>query len=268
MFKIIIFIISCFFSLHSSATQKKTPRLSIITSLYNGDEHIEGFLKDVTSQTMYSECEFIIINANSPGNEEKMIKIYQKKYPNIIYKKLDKDPGIYAVWNMAIKMASSPFITNANLDDRSCTDSYEKHVQLLEKNPDVDLVYTDYLVTHTPNETMETNTHKWVAKVPEYSPDKMNKCLPGPRPVYRKSLLEKYGYFDDSYLILGDWELWARAASKGATYKKMEGIYTLYYLNPNGLSTTKEKEMLKNKEKRKVMLTYQHNWWKDQKKKD
>jgi cellulose synthase/poly-beta-1,6-N-acetylglucosamine synthase-like glycosyltransferase len=96
------------------------PKISIITSVYDGDDHIEGFLEDITRQTIFKEkCELILINANSPGNEEEVINQYLKKFPdNIVYKRLDKDPGIYGVWNMGIELSTGEFLTNANLDDR------------------------------------------------------------------------------------------------------------------------------------------------------
>src|SRR3990167_11330890 len=94
------------------------PPISIITSVYNGGQFINGFMEDITQQTIFDQCELIMINANSPGNEEAVIKKYMQKYPNIIYKKLDKDPGLYAVWTLAIQMAQGEYITNANLDDR------------------------------------------------------------------------------------------------------------------------------------------------------
>ena len=64
------------------------PKISIITSVYNGDQFIEGFLADITQQTIFDQCELILINANSPGNEEPVIKKYMDQYPNIIYQRL------------------------------------------------------------------------------------------------------------------------------------------------------------------------------------
>ena len=52
--------------------------------MYDGDEFIEPFLEDITSQTIFDNCELILINANSPGNEEKIIN-----KPKYIYCKLD-----------------------------------------------------------------------------------------------------------------------------------------------------------------------------------
>ena len=96
------------------------PKISILTSVYNGDEYIEQFLEDVTRQTIFEDkCELIMINANSPGNEEEIILKYKEKFPdNIKYTKLEEDPGIYGVWNLAVEMSTGEYLTNANLDDR------------------------------------------------------------------------------------------------------------------------------------------------------
>ena len=45
------------------------PKISIITSVYDGDDYIESFLEDITRQTIFKDkCELIMVNANSPGN--------------------------------------------------------------------------------------------------------------------------------------------------------------------------------------------------------
>lgn len=43
------------------------PKISILTSVYNGDEFIRPFLEDITRQTIFEEkCELVLVNANSP----------------------------------------------------------------------------------------------------------------------------------------------------------------------------------------------------------
>ena len=96
------FFIICSFAF---ANDNTSPEVSIITSIWNGDEFIEGFLADITKQTVFSKCELILINASSPGNEEPIIKNYMTLYPNIIYERLPQDPGLYAVWNLSLKKA-------------------------------------------------------------------------------------------------------------------------------------------------------------------
>ncbi len=226
----------CFAELALQAKAK--PRVSIITSVYNGDGFIEGFLKDITQQTIFKECELIMINANSPGHEEKIIKDYMAKYPNIIYVRLPQDPGVYGVWNRAIKMTSSDFIANANLDDRSHPKALEVQVEELETYPDIDLVYAGYLSTPVPNDTYIGNHASGHVDPPEFSVENnIRYCLPGPRPVWRKSLHDRYGFFDESFFSGGDYEMWVRAVNLGSKFKKVPGYYTLYYQNPKGLST-------------------------------
>lgn len=239
-----------------------TPRLSIITSVWKGDEFIEGFLKDITEQTIFPECELIIINANSPGNEEAVITRYQKEYPNIRYVKLAYDPGVYGVWNRAIKMARSEYLTNANIDDRSCKDSYAAHLAALEADPNVDLVYAGYYITSFPNETFENNRHYILCNPAEFSLKNMVGCLPGPRPVWRKSFHDRFGFFDESFISVGDYAMWLRGAQGGAKFKKIPGVYSLYYENPKGLSTEvgspREKQRLL--EENLIFMRFGHIW--------
>lgn len=248
------------FNLNANESLNIKPKLSIITSLYNGDDFIEGFFKDITSQTIFSECELIIINANSPGNEEPIIKQYQEKYPNIFYIRLDEDPGLYACWNLAIKMASSDFITNANLDDRSRENSYEVHLNALKCNPQIDLVYSDYFVLEKPIYSFYDSSIRYVAEKPEFSLKDMRTCPPGPRPVWRKSLHKRFGYFDESITSSGDWEMWLRAVSLGAVYQKIPGVYTAYYLNPIGLSTDKKRMDQIKLETKTITQQYGYLW--------
>lgn len=238
------------------------PKASIITSIYNGDKFIKGFMEDIVRQTIFSECELILINANSPGNEELVLTEYLKKYPNIIYVKLDKDPGLYGVWNYGIKMAESDLIANANLDDRHSPDCLENQVKALEEDVTIDLVYSDRRLTYNPNETFENSKYRYNAIIPDFSPSKMNLCLAGPQPMWRKSMHEKYGYFDESYTSSGDHEMWNRAAAGGSIFKKIDGVSGVIYINPEGISTDSDLEKTRKRQEEDMLIhkIYGHLW--------
>ncbi len=233
------------------------PEVSIITSIYNGDEFIEGFLADITKQTVFSsKCELILINANSPGNEEPIIKKYMALYPNIIYEKLNLDPGLYAVWNHAIKKARGTYIMNGNLDDRSRYDAIEAQLKVFQENPGIDLTYSSHYVTEIANETFDNCHWRWYSEPKEFSSYNMRKCLPGPRPMWKKSLHERFGYFDESYKMVGDWEMWLRATSQGAQFKKIPEYFTLFYQNPKGLSTDDARAHERGEEGARIYSVY------------
>lgn len=242
----------------TSATFK--PRVSLITSMYKGDEHIREFLEDVVHIKNFNECELVLINANSPGNEEVVIKEYLQKYPNIVYEKLTYDPGIYGTWNYAIKKARGEFITNSNLDDRRNPDFLIEEIKMLDANPDVDLAYADYLWTNIAHETYTKRTNNIVSQGAEFSPPQIYKCLPGPHPLWRKSMHEKYGYFREDFKIVGDHEFWNRAVAKGSKFKKVPGISGVYYENPESLSNNPQKKAQKDSEHVFLRGAYQYLW--------
>jgi len=225
--------------------------------MYKGEKYIEGFMRDMVRQTVFDQCELIIINANSPENEEPVVRRYMKKYPNIIYRRLDHDPGIYGTWNRAIQMAKGEFITNANVDDRLSPRCYEVHMKALDEHPDVDLVYSDFYVTKKPNETFEHNSAYRVSKRDEFSPKNMWDCLPGCNPMWRKNLHKTCGLFDTSYKIAGDWEMWCRFVKNGVLFLKINDVYALFYSNPSGLSAMSPKHWA---ERRRITKMYGHLW--------
>ena len=238
------------------------PKISLITSVYNAADYIEGLMEDITNQTIFEDkCEWVILNANPPGEdkEEEVIKRYIEKYPdNIIYERLDEDPGIYATWNLAIEKSSGEFITNVNCDDRKALNSIEVHASELFSTPDVDLVYADLWITDQPNETFDNNSSKERRyNFPHFTFENLKMVnMPHNNPMWRRSYHDKYGQFDSKYRSAGDWELWLRGASQGAQFKKIERILGLYYFNPSGISTNPDNFEWKREEEKEVFEKY------------
>lgn len=237
------------------------PKISFITSVYKGEEFIEGFMEDITKQTIFKDkCELVLVNCNSPENEEETILKYQRLYPdNIKYIKLDNDPGIYGAWNLAIKESTGEFISNANLDDRKAPDFAEKLAKLLVMKPEIDCVYTDNLLTQTAHENFLTNSSNGqVYPVEEFSLEAMLRGNPPHcMPMWRKLLHEKNGLFNETYKSAGDWEFWLRCAFNNSVYFKFNQNLGLYYFNPNGISTSKENLPWKKQEEFEVFKKYQ-----------
>tara|TARA_R100000030_G_scaffold24539_1_gene17782 strand:+ start:1980 stop:3941 length:1962 start_codon:yes stop_codon:yes gene_type:complete len=254
--------VNAFFEEEEDVVLEDIPKISLITSVFKAEEYIEQLMKDVTRQTIFeSHCEWIILNANKEGDdcEEKIILEYQEKYPNnIIYKRLEEDPGIYDTWNMGIKMATGDFITNVNCDDRRPPWAYEKQAKLLVSNPDIDLVYNDSYITHEPNilwENIDPSTQRY--NFEQFSKEAMLRGnLPHNNPMWRKSVHEKHGYFNGKYKSAGDWDFWLRCSFGGCSFKKCSDILGIYYFNPTGMSTNKEHDSWKKEEEREVFQRY------------
>ena len=234
----------------------EVPKISIITSVYKAEKYIKEFLEDITKQTVFDNCELILINANSPQNEEEIIKDYLEKHDNIVYKKLDKDPGVYGVWNLGIEMSTGEFITNANVDDRRSSKQLEILSRELVNDKSIDLVYSQCFITEKANETFDDNSSQnRIYSITHFSRENMIKCLPGCMPLWRRSI-HSAGQFNDNYKHAGDWEMWLRAVRNGSNFKKVNGTHGLYYVNPDGLSTSEKMHSTRFEEEKETFFEH------------
>jgi hypothetical protein len=249
----------------SSPSTYTKPRVSIITSIFDPkDMFIEQFLIDITRQTIFNECELLLIEVPASPNTRSIIEPYLAAYPNIRYIKLDSDPGLYGVWNLGAQLAQADFLTNANIDDRRNPYCLEMHAKALEENPHIGLVYSDFYCTRFPNTTFEHPQACTLANIQEFSPKTMYMCLAGPMPMWRKMLHEECGYFRNDLSSSADWEFWCRMASMGIIFKKIPGISGVYYINPQGASTdqTRKKTLERDAANNKIAQMYLSMWQK------
>lgn len=244
---------------YSFLSAKNIPTISIITSIYKADSFIKHFLENIVQQTIFDKCELILVNANSPGKESVIITPYLKKYSNIIYKRLSSDPGLYGVWNYGVSISSGKYITNANVDDLRFPSIIEQHAFELDNNLDIDLVYSDFYYANIPNQNINNYVGR-KSNVAEFSPKNMKVCLPGPFPMWRKSMHEKIGLFNSTFIHHGDWDLWLRAVAYGLKFKKCSELAGIYYFNPRGLSTDKNTKLERGQEINKIRKQYDYLW--------
>lgn len=221
---------------------KNLVSISILTSLYNGRKYIEAFMENMIEQTVFGDCELIVVDACSPQDEAGVIAKYAKKFKNIVYKRTDTRIGIYEAWNIAAQEAKGEFLTNANVDDCRRCDSFELQASCLQVLPFVDVVFQDVYYSFLPNlkfgdiERRGCRTH--FPNVSRYNLMQFN--LPHNGPMWRKALHDELGYFDAQFKSAGDSEFWFRCLIANKVFYKLNAAHVGYYMNPEGLSTSSE----------------------------
>lgn len=214
--------------------------VSIITSLYRGGDFIRSFLENITSQTIFqSHCELIIIDADSPDGEHVVIDEYRKLYPNIVYKRMDSCIGIYEAWNIGVGLAQGKYLTNANLDDCRRGDSLEIQAGILDSLDFVDVTYQDVLYSFQPrlsfDEIAAYNFRTGLPIISRYNLMEFNS--PHNAPMWRKSLHDDVGLFDDALKSAADFDFWIRCRISDKVFYKVNDPHVAYYVNPRGVST-------------------------------
>lgn len=216
-------------------------KCSIFCSFYKGEKFIEEYIENMCSQLLFQNIEFIFLDCNSPEKEKEYIVPLTKKYSNIRYIRLAQDPGLYAAWNIAVKHCSSSIIGNWNIDDRKNKEGLEILLNQFNKYPELDLVYGFTYISRIANEKYQNNSYN---EIYPYLPHSLENLIrnnsPHCMPLWKKSLHDRFGYFDESYKTASDSDFWLRCCVGGAKITMVNHPVGLYYENPNGRSTNPE----------------------------
>ncbi|WP_026841166.1 glycosyltransferase [Citrifermentans bremense] len=210
--------------------------VSAIVSTYKAERFLRGKLEDLEAQTMAEELEIVVIDSGSPQNERAIVEEFQKRYDNIRYLRTKERETVYQAWNRGIRMATGEFVTNANTDDRLRDDAYEVLVRTLREHPECVLAYPDMRITQKENGSFANHTPYGFKSWPPYDRTSLLElCCVGPFPLWRRSLHDEIGYFDERYQCIADYEFWLRASERHQ-FIHVSQFLGLYWLNEQTVS--------------------------------
>lgn len=172
-------------------------KISLITTSLNSELTIEKTLISVKNQT-YKNIEHILVDG---GSKDSTLDI-AKKY--ILDSKIisESDNGIYDAINKGIRKSSGEIIGILNSDD---TFYNENSLQIIINNfsENIDCVFGNLIYTDK-NEKV-----KRIWRGSEFKKGSFKKGWMPAHPTFycRKKIYDKYGLYDDTYKIAGDFEL-------------------------------------------------------------
>ena len=240
-------------------------RVSALVSTYNSAAFFKGRIEDLMRQSLWQrgELEIVVINAGSKQDEAYYIKEYIRQgIPLTVITSL-REP-LYSSWNRGIRIAQGDYISSANTDDRLCPDAYLIMADALDSHPEVELVYGDSTVTTTPNAVwgedyaISTEAPYLTGRLawPEFEGRTLlQHCYMGPSPMWQAAIHDRIGYFDESYMIAGDYEMWLRMAANGIDMLRIDDVLGLFYWHPSQLG--RQAAAQSRMESRRAILKYQ-----------
>ena len=123
---------------------KYAPKISVVVPAYETPEKFLCQMIDSLLEQTYENWELCIVDA-SPGNAsmEYVLREYANRDSRIQWKKLEKNLGIAENTNAAFAMASGDFVGLLDHDDLLAPNALYEIAAALEKEPDIDVLYTD-----------------------------------------------------------------------------------------------------------------------------
>lgn len=221
-----IIVLQIFACLALKADQ--SPELSIIVPFFHKDP-VENFLKEMLHQPFFGKSELILISNDAIPDQIRIISHFKNHFKNV-YLIESKESSDVQLYNAAIKQAQALYLTIIGIGDYREPGHLELQLEFL-KQTEVDLVYSDYWVIYENYGFREANRKWYCVPLPEFSPELLYRNITGTHYIWKRSLHEKNGYFDESYRYLFFWEFWNRCVNHGALFKKIPGYAGNFFFN-------------------------------------
>lgn len=215
-------------------------KVSAICSVRNGAQFIRGRIDDLMAQTLYQSGELEIIVVNSASTDSTGLILEREYLPYITLIQTPFRESMYVAWNRAIRLAKGEYIVPANVDDRLKPDGLQTLATFLDNHQSAGLVWGDSYVTAQANASWDNFE---ASHEPPYVTGRLDfhsspypitqHCTIGNTPMWRSELHDNCGYFDQSYLIAGDYEWALRLTAHGVVLAGIPDIVGLFYFHPS-----------------------------------
>ncbi len=181
------------------------PLVSVVIPFYNRVEYLTEAVESVLEQS-YQSFEVIVVD---DGSSDETAQI-QKDFPQVKYI-YQENKGVSSARNLGIENASYEWIAFLDSDDTFHPQKLQKQLMFHKKNQELLISYTDEVwIRGDKNVTIPKKFQK-VGKDPFL--ENLRYCNIAPSSVMiHRSVFEKIGYFDESFEVCEDYDLWLRIA--------------------------------------------------------
>ena len=206
---------------------KSRPLVSIIIATHNVGDLIEKTLTSIFNQT-YQNFEIIVVDGKS---DDSTISHIEKYRPRLTYYVSESDTGIYDAWNKGLIHAKGEWVSFLGAGDEYMPNALEKYIESLSCLPEnTEFISSNVAVVDKKGDIKLIRGKPW--NWPNFL-SSMTCAHVGA--LHSSKLFEKYGFFDATYRIAGDYEFLMRAkAQLKAAFLPMVTVKML----SGGVSTT------------------------------
>jgi glycosyltransferase involved in cell wall biosynthesis len=190
---------------------KQFYKISIIVSLYNAANKLEFFLNNLQRQTMVinGSAEIILVDSGSPTNErEVFLKLIDSLKIEVIYVRTKSRETIQKAWNRGILLAQGEYLTFLGVDEGITPEALKILSAELDADPSTDWIQSNSLMTDV------SKNGTWLNDVMIFERSNfhpfhiyLETCyISWVGALYRKSIHDRFGYYDDTFRAAGDTE--------------------------------------------------------------
>ncbi len=178
------------------------PPVTLVTATYNAANHLPNLLASIHAQG-YPNLEWIVVDG---GSVDGTLDLLRENADVVTQWISEPDQGIYDAWNKGLKLARGEWIGFLGADDVLMPDAIEAMVRIIDSlSEPPDFTCGRVMMTRVRIER-ETIGLPW-----DWSMFRRYMCVAHTGALHRAAYFERYGTFDTSFRISGDYELLLRA---------------------------------------------------------
>lgn len=190
---------------------KNTPLVSVITPAYNCEATIAETITSVLAQT-FSDFELIIVDDGSTDSTAAIVHSFTDERIRYIHQ-INSERSIAR--NNGIENSNGKYIAFLDADDLWLPEKLQKQLPMLEKRPELGLVYSGlYYFDDQTGERLD-----YFQKFLNFQRGDIslalalgNDFIQSPTPIVPKHVFERVGTFDPDLPPVEDWDMWIRIA--------------------------------------------------------
>jgi glycosyltransferase involved in cell wall biosynthesis len=185
---------------------QRMPRVSVVIPTYNSAASLREAIESVLGQT-YLDFEVIVIDDGSTDDTERVVRSFGDRVCYVS----QRNSGAGAARNQGIRTSRGSYVAFLDSDDLWVPSKLEDQIPLLDRDPEIGLVYSDWAVVAEQGEDVPSYLRNLPA-ASGYVFDGLVQCgfILTSGTVVRRSCLDEVGYFDETLSIAQDYDLWLR----------------------------------------------------------
>lgn len=198
-------------------------KFSVLMPIYihEKDDELRAAIDSIINQTLMPNEILIIADKDIPQNTRDILEEYKSKYPKIFNPIiLTEDASVGKARAISVVKAKFDIVANMDADDLSRSDRFEKQIQFLKDNPNIDVVGS--CITEFENSPDNIYAKRDVPLLHKdiYKYCKFRNPINNMTVMCRKDAVMEAGNYRDMREF-EDYELWSRMIIKGYKFANL-----------------------------------------------
>lgn len=211
------------------------PDISVIMSVFNGEDYLEDAIKSIIAQS-FENWELIAVNDRSSDSTADILEKYARLDSRIKILTNEKNLKLPSSLNKALDAASGKYVSRMDSDDICLPDRLLKQFEFMESHPDTDISSCRFMTLKNGAAASGGGGGRTDAESVRALLLLTNPIL-HPGVTAKSSVLKKLRY-DTSLTCTEDLELWTRAAVNNYKITVQNEYLMLYRIHAKQITST------------------------------